>query len=102
MVTVCAWCERFLGLKSGEQVTVSHGICGACSARMSWEDDPPTLVVSRQREQLLPVMEQVVRGLPEIRVVLERRDAERRSQPRSHTPERRGSERRRGHELRLI
>lgn len=102
MVTVCAWCERFLGLKDGEKVTVTHGICAPCSARMAWEDDPPTLVVSRQREELLPVMEQVLRGLPEIRVVVERRDAERRSQLLPYVPDRRGGERRRGSELTLI
>ena len=46
MVTVCAWCQRFMGFKAPlSQADVSHGICSTCSARQRIEDFPG--VVSR-------------------------------------------------------
>ena len=78
MVTVCAWCERLMGLKEpGESAVVSHGICEACAARQHWTGSP-TLVVSRRHAALIPVLSQLLRGHPHINVVVDRRSAKRR------------------------
>jgi hypothetical protein len=80
MVTVCAWCQRFMGFKGPLfQADVSHGICTTCSARQRI-DDFPVLVVSRARAETLPVLEGLLHGVPEIRVVVDRRKADRRRQ----------------------
>ena len=34
MIVICAWCQRILGVKAPEEdLSVSHGICRACSER---------------------------------------------------------------------
>jgi hypothetical protein len=76
MVTVCAWCERYLGAKEGE-IPVSHGICAPCTSRQKWSDTP-VLVVSRERAELRGVLEHLLQGEPAIRVVVERRATQRR------------------------
>jgi hypothetical protein len=78
IVTVCAWCERLMGLNDpGESAIVSHGICDACVARQDWRASP-TLVVSRRHAALVPVLSQLLRGHPHINVLVDRRSAERR------------------------
>jgi hypothetical protein len=78
MVTVCAWCERLMGLNDpSESAIVSHGICEACAARQHWSGSP-TLVVSRRHAALVPVLSQLLRGHPHINVVVDRRSAKRR------------------------
>jgi hypothetical protein len=73
MVSVCAWCERFLGVKEPlGNSTVTHGICNACFTRQTWVD-APTLVVHKDREHLLPLLSGLLRGVPEIRLVVDRR-----------------------------
>ena len=73
MVTICAWCHKFLGLKEPlAQAEVSHGICRTCSDRQLLEDIP-TLVVSRSRVDTLPVLQGLLQGTPEIRIVVDRR-----------------------------
>lgn len=96
LVVVCAWCERFLGTKqTGGSGAISHGMCRACMARQQW-DDPPTLVFPPDRAHLLPVFREILRGLPEIPVVIDRRAGERRQGPqRQDDVERRSEERRR-------
>jgi hypothetical protein len=80
MVTVCAWCEKFLGLKEPlSHADISHGICNTCSARQRIEDFP-VLVVSRTRIDTLPILESLLKGSPEIKVVVDRRQNERRRQ----------------------
>jgi hypothetical protein len=74
MVTVCAWCDRYLG---GHDAAITHGICTACTARQHWHDTP-VLVVSREREGLIPVLRHLLHGIPEVKIVLERRIDERR------------------------
>jgi len=96
LVTVCAWCERFLGMRETEGASsISHGICRACATRHHWPE-PPTLVVSRSRAALQRVLQELMRGTPEIHVVVDRRQAERRQ---GHEPgaldERRALSRRR-------
>jgi hypothetical protein len=78
LVTVCAWCERFLGMRKGDgEDLVSHGICRACATRHQWTE-PPTLVVCRTRPDLQHVLQELLRGTPEIRVLVDRRERERR------------------------
>jgi hypothetical protein len=96
MVTVCAWCERFLG--PGEAAPlVTHGICAPCAARQRWADSP-LIVVSHLRADLVPVLQHLLQGEPPVRVVLDRRGGERRGVAggRGADPERRrDSDRRR-------
>ena len=78
MVTVCAWCERLMGLNEpAESAVLTHGICEACAARQDWRASP-TLVVSRRHAGLVPVLSQLLRGHPHINVLVDRRSAERR------------------------
>lgn len=75
LVVVCAWCERFLGVKeTAGPAAISHGMCRACLARHQW-DEPPTLVFGREHAHLLPVFQEILKGTPEIRVVIDRRRA---------------------------
>jgi hypothetical protein len=95
LVIVCAWCERYMGLREAERpVAVSHGICRACMARRKW-NEPPTLVVCRMRADLQPVFQEMLRGTPEIRVVVDRRQRERRREAEPGEAERRRCPRRR-------
>jgi hypothetical protein len=95
MVTVCAWCERFLGPREVPEVT--HGICEPCTARQRWAE-PPVIVVARHRADIQAVLEHLLRGEPAVRVVIDRRMGDRR---RSASAEvltggrRRGADRRR-------
>jgi hypothetical protein len=73
MVNVCAWCERFLGIKEPkENSTLTHGICRSCFARQTWEDTP-VVVISPAREHLAATLADMLRGLPEIKVIVDRR-----------------------------
>ena len=75
MVTVCAWCERFLG--ASDETVVSHGICAPCSARQRWPDTP-VIVVSSHRAEVRHVLQELLRGEPAIRILVDRRVGERR------------------------
>jgi hypothetical protein len=88
MVRVCAWCQRYLGIKHSHQGGISHGICRPCAARQHWKE-VPVLVVSPDLRYCVPVLEELLRGKPEIRIVMEQRNSDRRS----------GAERRRGRRL---
>jgi hypothetical protein len=101
MITVCAWCDRYLG-PSGTPVT--HGICVACTARQHWRDSP-VLVVSRHREAMMPVLLRLLHGSPEVKIVVERRGDDRRrraADPEPRVERRSGQDRRRGDDLMLI
>ena len=99
MVMVCAWCGKFMGMKDpASRAAISHGICSACSARQVWGDSP-TLVVSRSRQRVAPVLEELLRGTPKVHVVVDRRQEERRAPTADvlSDPERRlSSDRRQG------
>lgn len=99
MVTICAWCNRYLGPPDG---TVTHGICTPCALRQHWRD-APILVVSPHREAMVPVLRHLLQGSPEVRIVVDRRrDQRRRSDPSSSSLERRsGRDRRRWTDLLL-
>ena len=78
MITVCAWCQKFLGIKEPlSQGDISHGICVACSARQQI-DDFPVLVVSRSRADTVPVLAGLLQSTPEIKIVVDRRQNDRR------------------------
>jgi hypothetical protein len=106
MVIVCAWCQKYMGCKEPfDEASVSHGICPECSDREALED-APVLVVSRERAETIPMLHSLLRGAPEIAIVVDRRGAERRrgngkgnGNGRVHDPaewpDRRSTERRR-------
>ncbi len=104
MVTVCAWCQRFLGSKEPfTDPSLTHGICKTCALRHQIGGSSPTLVVSRDRADALPFLTGLLNGMPEIRVVVDRRQGERRRSPladrvREETAE--AAERRRANERR--
>jgi hypothetical protein len=77
MVRICAWCHRYLGIKQSHQGGISHGICRPCTARQQWKQSP-VLVVSAELKHVVPVLEELLRGEPAIRIVLERRNGDRR------------------------
>ena len=80
MVCICAWCEKYLGVKEPlETFEVSHGICPVCRARQELER-PPTLVISKTRADALPVLEGLLKGTPAIPVVVDRRTYDRRGE----------------------
>jgi hypothetical protein len=80
MVTVCAWCDRLMGVNEpADHGLVSHGICDACSHRLDWRASP-VLVVSRKHTALVPVLSQLLRGHPHIDVLVDRRVGERRTE----------------------
>jgi hypothetical protein len=97
VIVVCAWCERFLGLREpSTQADVSHGMCGPCRERYAWKKQP-VLVVNRDLAGLADTVREILRGQPPVRVIVDRRHGERRAGgPRaSATPDaRRGPERR--------
>jgi hypothetical protein len=56
---------------------VSHGICDDCVQRESL-GGTPVLVVSRERRSAIPMLQTLLRGAPEIAIVVDRRSDERR------------------------
>jgi hypothetical protein len=99
MVTVCAWCDRYLGSKDAE---VSHGICSGCTARQHWRESP-VLVVAPHREEMVEVLRHLLQGSPEVTIVVDRRRQHRRHRALVPPIERRRSpDRRRRVDLQLI
>ena len=97
MVTICAWCERYLGTTKEPGPVVTHGICEPCAARQRWTD-APVIVIARHRAELRAVLEQVLRGEPAMRIVVDRRLGDRRRsrvEPGSTWENPRGRDRRR-------
>jgi hypothetical protein len=77
MTVVCATCQRYLGTKPPYgDVGVTHGTCTSCAIRQRRELS--TLVVSRERADAWPVLESVFRAHNDVRLVLERRNGDRR------------------------
>jgi hypothetical protein len=91
MVTVCAWCERYLGSTMDGGPMVTHGICQPCLVRQKWAESP-VIVVSRNRADIQFVLEQLLRGEPAVRIVMDRRVGDR----RQTAAEGEAAERRRG------
>jgi hypothetical protein len=107
MVTVCAWCEKYMGSKEPmDDPGITHGICCACVKRQTL-DRAPVLVVSPARAGTIPLLSTLLRGAPDIAVVVDRRATERRDggghgRARSLDADRRIDERRRGSALYLV
>jgi len=79
MVTVCAWCEKYMGSKEPlEDPGVSHGICSACVERQTLID-APVVVVSPARVATIPLLRTLLRGSPDVTIVVDRRCGERRN-----------------------
>ena len=78
MVTICAWCQRYMGTKEPlADYSLTHGICKTCALRQQL-GGRPTLVVSRERADAVPFLLGLLNGTPEIRVIVDRRRSERR------------------------
>ena len=111
MVTVCAWCQKYMGsMEPLQDPRVSHGICSECCQRESLED-APVLVVSPGRAQAVPVLKSLLRGAPEIAIVIDRRAGDRRGdagrdtehgRPVAYVVDRRETDRRRAPSLYLV
>lgn len=109
MVTVCAWCQKYMGsMQPFQDPAVSHGICRDCVERDPL-DDAPVLVVSPGRAQAIPVLQTLLRGAPEIAIVVDRRARERRAdgeiaygRPLAYVVDRRATDRRRAASLYLV
>jgi hypothetical protein len=104
MVTVCAWCQKYMGsMEPLHEPAVSHGICSDCVERDTL-GEAPVLVVSRDRVEAIPVLQSLLRGAPEIAIVVDRRANERRGgdgrgnghgRPAAYIADRRAADRRR-------
>ena len=109
MVRVCAWCQKYMGsMEPFLDPAISHGICGDCVERDSL-DGAPVLVVSPGRARVIPMLQTLLRGAPEIAIVVARRAHERRGdgedsdgRPVAYVVDRRASDRRRAPSLYLI
>jgi hypothetical protein len=107
MVTVCAWCQKYMGsMEPFHDPAISHGICPSCIERDSLSDSP-VLVVSPSRAPAIPMLQTLLRGAPEIAIVVDRRAGERRGdlvQRRSVSDagDRRATDRRRAPSLYLV
>ncbi len=111
MVTICAWCQKYMGsMEPFHDPAVSHGICTDCVERDSLAD-APVLVVSPGRARAIPVLQTLLRGAPEIAIVVDRRGSERRSEhlgesdhgrPVAYVLDRRETDRRRAPALYLV
>jgi len=102
VITVCSSCQRYLGTQPPfHDKGVAHSLCTPCATRERRE--LRTLVLSRERADTLPVLNSLFRGQPEIRVVLDRRQLERRQEAVGVEVCRRvEQDRRRAQSLRLI
>jgi hypothetical protein len=79
MITVCAWCQKYMGSKEPlHDPEVSHGICSACVERQSLTD-APVVVVSPARVATIPLLQTLLRGAPDVTIVVDRRYGERRN-----------------------
>ena len=56
---------------------MSHGICSACVERQSLTDTP-VVVVSPARVSTIPLLQTLLRGAPDVTIVVDRRYGERR------------------------
>ena len=113
MVTVCAWCQKYMGsMEPFHDPAISHGICPSCIERESLHD-APVLVVSPRRVEAIPVLRTLLRGAPEIAIVVDRRARERRGdhdladesdhgRPVAYVVDRRETDRRRAPSLYLV
>ena len=103
MTVVCSSCQRYLGTKPPyRDLGVTHGICTPCVVRQRRELS--TLVVSRERADAWPVLENFFRVQSDLHLVLERRQEDRRQLSLDVEASRRllGKDRRQTQSLRLV
>lgn len=101
MLTVCAWCDRYLG-SDDKDPQITHGICSACTARQHWKESP-VLVVAPHREDMIDVLRHLLQGHPEVTIVVDRRRQNRRRRTLAPPFERRSvPDRRRRAEMLLL
>ena len=104
MITVCAWCQKYMGMKEPvSDAAVTHGICHTCALRQQI-GEMPTLIIAKERADTLPVLRALLTGTPTIRVVVDRREGERRRLAEAADAERRAArtDRRQGQSLYLV
>lgn len=79
MVTVCAWCQRYMGSKEPlHDPGVSHGICSGCVERQTLAY-APVVVVNPARVATIPLLKTLLGGASDIAIVVDRRSGERRN-----------------------
>jgi len=79
MVTVCAWCQRYMGSKEPlANPVVSHGICPLCQERQALAQ-MSVVVVSPERAANIPLLQSLLQGAPDVAIVVDRRCRERRN-----------------------
>jgi hypothetical protein len=103
-ISVCAWCDRFLGVRSPDAAAlVSHSICKPCATRYRWIE-APIIVVSKKRADFAPVLEEVLRGASILPVIVDRRLRDRRARelPSPTSNRRSGADRRQGSTIALF
>ena len=88
MKAVCAWCGAILADGEPGERGVSHGICLACS-RIWSAGLPRCVVLPSSRSFLLPDVQRAFREIRDLRVIVDRRQGERRRQRRQVSIERR-------------
>ena len=79
MRAVCAWCGATRAEGEPGDRAVSHGICPACS-RIWSAGLTRCVVLPSQRAFLLPEIQRAFRDIRDVRVVVDRRQGERRRQ----------------------
>ncbi len=77
MIIVCAWCNKYLRSSEQYKDSISHTICPTCMTIQKWEHRP-TLVVSRKRTNMLPVLKDLFASASKVQLVVDKRNDERR------------------------
>ena len=106
MVTVCAWCQKYMGSREPfHNHELSHGICDDCRERENCLPGGVLIVVSRERAADAPLLRTLLRGVPGAAIVVDRRRGERRQRRDGPAPEagdRRSGDRRHASSLFLV
>lgn len=102
MRLVCAGCQRYLGTSPPyRDLRVKHDLCAPCTLRERRE--LATVVISRERADLVPLLRSLLRSQTDVRLVIDRRNGDRRQQDvRVERCRRDGPDRRQIKSLRLV
>ena len=78
MTIVCSACQRYLGTQPPfHDKAVLHGLCTPCEIRQQ-QHELQVVVLTRERADSFPILSGLLRRKSELRVVIDRRQAERR------------------------
>lgn len=92
MTTVCSACQRYLGTQPPfHDKAILHGLCTPCEIRQ--QDELQVVVLTRERADSFPILNGLLRRKSELRVVIDRRQTERRRAGMLVDDCRRGAER---------